>query len=82
MFAKKRVLIGIFLADTSVIIRKIFLSAIIRLVLDALPDTHSNLGKFEYILVEGEKIYLDTCKQNFDYLFKSLGNEEISLKDK
>jgi len=43
-----------------------------------LPD----LEKKKFILVSGEKIYLDSCDQNLESLFKILGDEIIPFKEK
>ena len=83
--SKKGVLIGITLATSSVVIKKIPLTVVSTVLRNALPPTHSNWGKFEktkFFIVDGKKIYLDQCDQNLKYLFKMLSNQKIPFEDK
>lgn len=40
------------------------------------------MEKKKFILVGGEKLYLDQCDQNLEYLFKILEDEKIPFKEK
>jgi len=83
--ANKGAWTGLFLTSATVTLKKIPSTALTKYVRDALPHTHSDSGKLEtkqFTLVDGEKIYLDDCHQNFRYLFKMLRDQNISITDK
>jgi len=79
--AKKGLLAGI-LTGGGVIISKIPATAISTYLRDSFPQNLSHLEKKKFILVGGEKIYLDQCDQNLEYLFKILEDETIPFEEK
>jgi len=83
--AKKGFVGGMLISFGGVTLKKIPSTAICNYLRDALPHSHTDLGKLEkqqFILIDGEKIYLDQCDQNFKYLFKVLSDKNISPTDK
>ena len=79
--AKKKLLTGL-LATTGIIASKIPVSAISTYLSDALPQNLPELEKKKYVLVNGEKIYLDQCDENLQYLFMVLKNPMIPFEEK
>lgn len=79
--AKKGLLAG-FLGGGSVVISKIPVTVITRYLRDSFPQNLPHLEKKKYILVKGEKIYLDQCDQNFEYLFNILEDKTIPFEEK
>jgi hypothetical protein len=77
--AKKGLLAGI---GTGVVISKIPSTAISTYLRDAFPQNLPHLEKKKFILVGGEKIYLDQCDQSLEYLFKILEDETIPFEEK
>ena len=65
-----------------VVISKIPATAISTYLRDAFPQNLPHLEKKKFILVGGEKIYLDQCDQNLEYLFKILEDETIPFEEK
>jgi hypothetical protein len=63
--AKKGLLAGI-LTGGGVVISKIPATAISTYLRDAFPQNLPDLEKKKFILVGGEKIYLDQCDQNLN----------------
>ena len=47
-----------------------------------MPQNLPQLGKTKFILIGKEKIYLDQCDQNLEYLFRRLENTTISFEEK
>jgi hypothetical protein len=70
------------LTGGGVVISKIPASAISTYLRDAFPQNLPDLEKKKFILVGGEKIYLDQCDQNLEYLFKILEDETIPFEEK
>ena len=79
--AKKGLLAGI-LTGGGVVISKIPATAISTYLRDSFPQNLPHLEKKKFILVGGEKIYLDQCDQNLEYLFKILEDETIPFEEK
>lgn len=79
--AKKGLLVGIG-ATGSVILRKIPATAISTYLRDSFPQNLPHLEKKKFILVGGEKIYIDQCDQNLRYLFNFLEDETIPFEEK
>ena len=79
--AEKGLLAGLVTGGT-VVISKIPATAISTYLRDSFPQNLPDLEKKKFILVGGEKIYLDQCDQNLKYLFKMLENETIPFEEK
>ena len=79
--AKKGLLAGLTTGGV-VVISKIPATAISTYLRDAFPQNLPDLEKKKFILVGGEKIYLDQCDQNLEYLFKILEDETIPFEEK
>jgi len=79
-FLSKKGLIAGALTGASVIIRKILETAISTYLRDALLQNLPDKKKF--ILLNGEKFYLDQCNQNLEYLFKALEDPVIPFEEK
>jgi hypothetical protein len=79
--AKKGLLAGIMIGVGGVII-KIPSTAISAYLRDSFPQNLPHLEKKKFILVGGEKIYLDQCDQSLEYLFKILEDETIPFEEK
>ena len=80
--AKKGLLAGIVVTSGSMVIRKIPATAISTYLQDSFPQNLPHLEKKKFILIGGEKIYLDQCDQNLEYLFKILEDETIPFEKK
>lgn len=48
----------------------------------AFPQNLPDLEKKKFILISGEKIYLDQCDQSLKYLFDTLGDEPIPFEER
>lgn len=80
--ATNGVVAGLLMTSAGVVITKIPVMAVSKYVRDALPYTHSELKKKNFILVNGEKIYLNQYDRNFEYLVKVLSDQNIPFKEK
>jgi len=67
---------------SSVALSKIPTSAISTYLREALPQNLPELERKKFILVDGEKIYLDQCDQNLEYLFTVLKDTTLPFKEK
>ena len=79
--AKKGLLTGM-VAGGGIVISKIPATAISTYLRDSFPQNLPHLEKKKFILVGGEKIYLEQCDQNLKYLFKILEDETIPFEEK
>lgn len=79
--AEKGFLTGL-AAGGGIVVSKIPVTAISTYLHDAFPQNLPHLEKDKFILVGGEKIYLDQCDPNLEYLFKILGDERIPFEEK
>ena len=79
--AKKGLMTGI-MTGTGIVISKIPLTAISTYLSDSFPQNLPHLEKKKFILVGGEKIYIDQCDRNLKYLFKILEDETIPFEEK
>lgn len=79
--ATKGLLAGV-VTGGAIVIGKIPATAVSTYLQDAFPQNLPHLEKSKFILVEGEKIYLDQCDQNLQYLFKILEDKTIPYKEK
>lgn len=74
------------ISSTGVVISRIPVTAISTYLSDALPQNLpqnlSHLEKKKFIMVDGEKIYLDSCDQNLKYLFTIVKDETIPFEEK
>jgi hypothetical protein len=79
--ADNGMLTGFFTA-TGIVISKIPASAINRYLSDAFAQNLPELEKQKFILVDGEKLYMDQCNQNLKYLFLILKDPTLPLEEK
>lgn len=79
--AKKGLLAGL-VGGSGIALSKIPTSAISTYLRDAFPQNLPELEKKKFILVNGEKIYLDQCDQNIEYLFTVLKDSTISFEER
>ena len=63
-------------------ISKIPATALSTYLRDSVPQNLPDLEKKKFILVGGEKIYLDQCDQNLKYLFDILEDETIPFEER
>lgn len=79
--AEKGLLAGL-LTGGGIVISKIPATAISSYLRDAFPQNLPDLEKKKFILVNGEKIYLDQCDPNLEYLFKVLEDSALPFEEK
>lgn len=79
--AKNGLLAGV-ITGSGVILSKIPATAISTYVRDAFPQNLPDLEKKKLILVNGQKIFLDQCDQNLEYLFKILNDPTMPFEEK
>lgn len=79
--AKKGLLAGI-VAGGGLVISKIPSTAISTYLRDSFPQNLPDLERNKFILIGREKIYLDQCDQNLEYLFKILEERTIRFEEK
>lgn len=79
--AKKGLLAGL-ATGGAVVISKTPATAVSTYLRDAFPQNLPDLEKKKFILVGGEKIYLDQCDQNLKYLFDILEDETIPFEER
>ena len=79
--AKKGLLAGLGSGGVMVL-SKIPVTAISTYLRDAFPQNLPNLEKNKFILVGGERIYLDECDPNLKYLFDILEDETIPFQER
>lgn len=79
--AKNGLLAGL-TAGGGVVVSKIPATAISNYLRDSFAQNLPHLEKKKFILVNGEKIYLDQCDQNLQYLFNILEDETIPFEEK
>lgn len=79
--AQKGIMAGL-LGGSAIVIGKLPVTAISTYLCDAFPQNLPDLEKKKFILVAGDKIYLDQCSQNLQYLFKVLDDPNIPYKKK
>ena len=70
------------ISSIGVVISRIPVTSISTYLRDAFPQNLPHLEKKKFIMVGGEKIYLDQCDQNLKYLFKILEDETIPFEEK
>ena len=80
--AKKGLLTGLAAGGGAAAISKIPAAAVSTYLRDAFPQNLPDLEKNKFILVGGEKIYLDQCDQNLKYLFDILKDETIPFEER
>jgi len=79
--AKKGLLAGL-ATSGAVVISKIPATAVSLYLRDAFPQNLLDLEKKKFILVGGDKIYLDQCDQNLKYLFDILEDETLPFEER
>jgi hypothetical protein len=79
--AEQGLLAGV-LTGGAAVISKIPASAISNYLRDSFPQNLPHLEKKKFILVNGEKIFLDQCDNNLEYLFKILEDKTIPFEEK
>lgn len=67
---------------SSVALSRIPISALRTCLREALPQNLPELERKKFILVGGEKVYLDLCDQNIEYLFTLLKDPTLPYKEK
>lgn len=70
------------ISSTGVVISRIPVTLISTYLHNVLPQNLSHLEKKKFIMVGGEKIYLDQCDPNLKYLFKIVRDETIPFEEK
>lgn len=68
------------ISSTGVVLSRIPLTAISTYLRDGFPQNLPEKGKF--ILIDGEKIYLDPCDQNLKYLAEILKDKTVPFEEK
>jgi hypothetical protein len=67
---------------SSVYLSKIPTNAISVCLREALPQNLPELERKRFILVDGQKVYLDLCDQNIEYLFTLLKDSTLPYEEK
>lgn len=70
------------LSGIGVAISKMPITSISTCLRESVPQNLSHLDKKKYILIKGEKIYLNQCDQNLKYLFDILEDETIPYEER
>ena len=70
------------ISSTGVVISRIPLTAISTYLRDGFPQNLPHFEKKKFLLIDGEKIYLDPCDQNLQYLDKILKDKTIPFEEK
>lgn len=71
-----------FVTGGGVVLSNIPTSALTTYLREALPQNLPELERKKFILVDGEKIYLDQCDQNIEYLFRVLRDTTLPFEEK
>lgn len=71
-----------FITGSSLAVSKIPTTAINTYLRDAFQQNLPKLERNRFILINGEKIYLDQCDQNIEYLFKILNDPLLPFEEK
>lgn len=69
-------------AGGTIVFSNIPVTAVSTYLRNAFPQNLPDLDKKKFILVGGEKIYLDECDPNMKYLFHILEDETIPFQEK
>ena len=80
--ASKGLIAGVTLGTGIVGISKISSDALSTYIRDALPSTLPHLERDNFILLDGEKIYIDQCDNTLRYLFKVLQDDGIPYEER
>lgn len=70
------------ITGSGVAVSKIPTTAISTYLRDAFPQNLSECERHKFTLIDGEKIYLDQCDQNLEYLFKVLKDPVLPFEKK
>lgn len=70
------------LSSIGVAISRIPITSISTYLCDSVPQNLAHLDKKKFILVKGEKLYLDQGDQNLKYLFNILEDETIPFEER
>ena len=81
-YLAKRGLITGLMTGTGIALSKISAIAISNYLYDAFPQNLPGLEKKKFILFNGEKIYLNQCDPNLQYLAQALTNPDLSFQEK
>lgn len=79
--AKNGLLVGL-VTGSGVGLSGIPTSALSTYLREALPQNLPELERKKFILVDGEKVYLDLCDQNIEYLFAVLKDPTLAYEEK
>ena len=80
--AKNGLMAGLFAGTTSIAVSKIPKDAIALFLRDAMPQNLPDLDNNQYIMIEGEQIFLDQCEPTLRYLFAVLTDKDIPFAEK
>lgn len=81
-FLAKHGLTAGLISSTSLVISQIPVNAISNYLYDAFPQNLPDLEKKKFLLIDGEKLYLDQCDPTMEYLFKILEDETIPFEER
>ena len=81
-FLAEKGLISGLVTGGAITISKIPATAVSAYLRDAFPQNLPDLEKKKFILVGGEKIYLDQCDHSLTYLFSILENKAIPFEER
>lgn len=70
------------ISGIGIVIKEIPLTSLSTYLRDSIPQNLSHLDKKKFILVNGEKMYLDQCNENLLYLFNILQDETIPFEER
>lgn len=79
ILAEKGIIIGALTSGAMVGLSKIPRTALVKCLRDALPQNLPHLDAKKFIVIEGEKLYLDQYDNSLEYLIKVLQDETIPL---
>jgi hypothetical protein len=82
ILAEKGIILGMVATGGIVGIQKIPKTAVVKYLRDALPQNLPHLEAKRFIVIEGEKLYLDQCDNSLQYLIKILQDETIPFEKK
>ena len=83
--AENGLLTGLLTGGSLVVVRKIPTKAISKIsnyLRDAFPQNLPHLERAKFILIDGQKIYLDNCSSELQFLFEMLENDKLPFEDK
>jgi len=70
------------LSGTGLVISKMPITSISTCLYESVAQNLSHLDKKKYILIKGERMYLDQCDENLTYLFNILKDKTIPYEER